>query len=79
MKKSCIARVEDILNENDNYLTRVKQIQNEDVIHVENIQELEKENAIFRAREIFFYVCFVFIMVYDVVGCLCCTYKMKFV
>jgi hypothetical protein len=52
----------------------VMQLENADDKHMEIIKCLEKENDIYRARENF-YVCFVVVMVCNVVSCLCCTFK----
>jgi hypothetical protein len=69
-----VARIKDLENENVNCMER--QSQKRDDKQMEIIRCLEKENDNYRAREIFD-VCFVLVMVYHSVNCLCCTYKMK--
>jgi hypothetical protein len=69
-----VARIKDLENENVNCMER--QSQKGDNKQMEIIMCLEKENDNYRAREIFD-VCFVLVMVYHSVDCLCCTYEMK--
>jgi predicted nuclease with TOPRIM domain len=70
----CMAMIKDLENEIDSCMERVKHLQKGNDKHIEIVKCLEKENDIYRAREKFFYVCFVVVWVYNVVSCLCCTY-----
>jgi hypothetical protein len=70
----CMARIKDLENENDSCMEMVKHLQKGNDKHMKIIKCLEKKNGIYRARDKKIYVCFVVVMVYNVIGCLCCTY-----
>jgi uncharacterized LabA/DUF88 family protein len=71
-----VARIKDFENENESCMERVRQLQKRNDKHMEIINCLEKKNDNYRAKEKFFYECFVIVMVYHVVDCLSCTYEM---
>jgi uncharacterized coiled-coil DUF342 family protein len=72
--ENLVAGIKELKNENGSCMERVKQLEMGGDKHMEIIKCLEKENDIYRqARKEFFYVCFVVVTVYNVVGCLCCN------
>jgi hypothetical protein len=60
-------------NENDSCMKRVKQLEKGDDKYMKIIKYLEKKNDIYRVRDKFFIYALLFVIVCNVVGCLCCT------